>query len=379
MWEVLVIDLSNFIKADPFKETVKIIEKVLNKGEVDMLINIEPDYLFCQQDKSIFLNLQEHKINTHSTIDNYINIINEDEKICFLPSCIDNTRFLFVNCSLMEKLKINMDLNKLSFDQFLHTLKEISAKIGEYNSDIFMFSFGSPIDEYFFDDIDKCIQYLDCKKNKPEKYAEEYVKMAKIAKDYSYTRDDIGHAYPMDSYFISGKVLFKIITLYELQEFNLRMSLRNYKNNKFAYKILPFPRGDKNKHLNNSDVRLMCISSNTKYKTECLEVIDFLYSSFNGLKTIDGNNPIANNSASIPLNNSTEIIEEFKRKYGVGNILYGDSFCINYFIKNSDKYWKIVKLKRKVLLEYLKGKITDEQLFFKIKLLMEEYYAKEVN
>ncbi len=375
-FRVKIINLSNLLNDDPFEKSVEIINDVLKKSKVDMLINIEPDYLLCQNDVSIFMNLKEHNLNTTTLVNNYINMINRDSEIYFLPSSVNNTRFLFVNKELMQTLGVDIDLDNLKLEELSQVLEKFDKKLNKDNGDIYAISFGSPIDEYFFDDVEKLLLHLVYPKLQSKKYAECYVEMAKIAKKYSYTRDDIGHSYPMDSYYTSGNVILKIITLYELLEFRHNINIKNSKIDDFDYLILPLPTLLSDKHFNSSEIMLTCISKNTKNKKECLELIDFIYSPTNALKTIDCQNPITKNIASVPLNNDIMIFKEFKKKYGIDNPMYGDSFFVKYFIKNRDKHWNIVKLKREILLDYFQDKLSEKQLYQNIKSIMEDNYDR---
>lgn len=378
--ELDVVDLSHLLLNDPFQDTMTIVNSVFTNGEIDMLLCIEPDYLLSQKDKSIFLPIDNNSINSlSSVIKNYIETINYNENIIFLPASIDNTRFLLVNKDILNKFNISLSSNNISMDKLFLIVNQLSNRLGTNEHNIYPISFGSPIDEYFFDDLDKLLLEYKYSQEQLNEYTEKYVKIAQQAKYHSYTRADIGHSYPLDYYFCSGKVALKIATLYELLQIKENTSLGTYNTNNLSYSIFPAPYMNEKEQYNNSKTTLMCVSTNSKNKQECFEVIEFILSKANALRTIEGTNPITTNVASTPIYFDNEIAEKLNFKYGTNEMYYGDNFIPNKFVKNSEYHWEFVNSQRIALMNFIENKTSEEELFYEIKFIMEKWYEKNNN
>ena len=78
-------------------------------------------------------------------------------------------------------------------------------------------------------------------------------------------------------------------------------------------------------------------------------------------------------SVTVARGKALSLLEE---KYGADELHYGDNFLVNRFVKNSKKHWGFVNSQRVALMNYLENNISEEQLFYEIKLIMEGWYSE---
>lgn len=345
---------------DPFLATQYAIHDNMASGEVDMLLNINEDYLNPLIKDNIFLDIKNY-IDLNALNLSFKNhfIKNDDGNIFYLPSTNDTTRFIILNLDLFKDLDVNYPSSQFSIKDLIELSYELNNKITSSNKgEFFAMTFGSPIDEYLFDDVDKILLPLK-DYNDFERYKHMYYEIIRCAKNTSYLRNTIGHEYPMDFYFSKGNVAMKICTTYEL--FLFKNNSSPYLISDFEYKILPLPYISEEINYTNTKITVMAISKETKNIKGCIEVFDYILSKENAINTLRNETPLSNNIISLPLYIDEEIESMLENLIGTSDIYYGNNIPTNYFVKNYDFHWEKIRKRKELTDKYVNDVINIVQ------------------
>ena len=245
---------------DPFEYTLMNIENGLKNNKYDMLIGVDEDYLLPLIERNILYDLRDtlDKNNCNELILSFSKKHTEGS-IYYIPSSIYNVKLLIINNDIFNELEIEIPTDQLTLKEFTDLCYLVDEKLHMCKKDnCFSVSLGSAVDEYLIDDINKLVLPLKDSQIKKELYIESYLTYAKLAKDLSYTRNDVGYQEPLDFTFLNGNIAMKLCTTYELYQFinyNPNFFDKDYRIKEFEYTILPIPYVNDDVNYTNAEIK----------------------------------------------------------------------------------------------------------------------------
>lgn len=346
---------------DSFSNVCGNIARMFSENKLDMIIGIPEDYV-CSLPDNLFLNLY-----SNIDIDNIISPIKghltkTPSEMRYVTHSLYCTRFFIANTDLLNTLNVEIPNSFESISDLIKYAYLVQENIEKSSlQDVFAISFGSPIDEFLFDDIANLLLpygYPRTEKGQQRRftntsYMAQYKDILDCALAASYKREDIGHQYTLDFYFSTGNVALKCASAYEMKMFNC--SNNNMPHNPFiddfVYTVIPLT------EVLNSQSTVNAISANTENQTACFDVINFLLSEEYAYSVINGSSPFLNDTYSFPCVFNDEITETMKLIYGVESLeSYTDYTCFS-FAKDSTTHWSVIQQEQEIFQDAFNGDI----------------------
>ena len=337
---------------DAFSNVCHNIEQMVLEKKLDMIIGIPEDYV-CSLPNDLFLNLH-NKVD----IDNMLpavkgHLTKQPTELYYVTHSLYCTRFIVANIDLLNSLNVDVPVlfeSILDLTKYVYAVHEEIEKSS--SQDVFAVSFGSPIDEFLFDDIANLLLPLGYPRTEEgqqsrfadEEYMDQFKEILECALTAAYDREDIGHQYTSDFYFSTGKVALKFASAYEMRMFNNSQSNAPYNPyiDDFAYEVIPLT------EVLNSQSTVNAISAYTENQEACLEVVEFLLSEKYARDVLNNISPFLNDTCSFPCVFNEEMEDIMELLYGVESLQAYTDYTYFSFVKDSDVHWSVIQQEQQV-------------------------------
>lgn len=354
---------------DAFSNVCHNIEQMFLEKKLDMIIGIPEDYV-CSLSNDLFLNLH-NKVD----IDNLLpavkgHLTKQPTELYYVTHSLYCIRFLVANIDLLNALNIDVPDSFESISDLTEYAYAVQEEIEKSSlQDVYAISFGSPIDEFLFDDIANLLLPLGYPRTEEgqqsrftdEAYVDQFKEIFECALTAAYDREDIGHQYTSDFYFSTGNVALKCASAYEMRMFNNSQSNAPYNPyiDDFAYKVIPLT------EVLNSQSTVNAISAYTENHETCLEVVKFLLSEKYASDVLNNISPFLNDACSFPCVFNEEIEDTMELLYGVESLQAYTDHTYFSFAKDSDVHWSVIQQEQQIFQNAFDSKLeisTDEVL-----------------
>lgn len=339
-----LIDLGEGTK-DSFTNVCDNMETLIRNKKIDMIIGIPEDYINSLSDDLLLDLSSQYSSTCLPAVEAHLN--KSKTEILYLPHTFYCSRFFIVNMDLMNKLQLSTPPSNGKIDDLINWVIDANKKILKTEkTDIYPVSFGSPYDEFLYDDIANFLLPMGFPRTESGKqkrffndeYISAYRKLYKCATTFSYNRKDIGYEYPLDYYFTTGKVLLKVATAFELKAFMNESTDAPFNTyiRDFNYKVIPIS------SVLNTQSTVVAISKESKLKRQCMNVLHFLMSEQYALDIIDNVSPFLIDRCSLPCITSKKIEERLLSLYGISSLKSYADYTTYAFAKNSNIHWGVI-------------------------------------
>lgn len=358
---------------DAFSNVGHNIEELFLDKKLDMIIGVPEDYV-CSLDNSLFLNLY-NKVN----IDNLLpavkgHLTKQPKNLYYVTHSLYCTRFIVANMDLLNALNVDVSSSFESVSDLIEYAYAVQRAIDEASlEDVFAISFGSPIDEFLFDDIANLLlplgyprtEYGQQSRFTDELYIKQFKEVFDCALTSAYEREDIGHQYTSDFYFSTGNVALKCASAYEMRMFNNAQSNAPYNPyiDDFSYKVIPLT------EVLNSQSTVNAISAYTENSKVCLDIVNFLLSEEYANDVLNNISPFLNDTCSFPCVFDEKIEDTMKSLYGVETLETYTDHTYFSFVKDSNVHWSVIQQEQQIFRDAFESnsEISSDELLKKLR------------
>lgn len=352
---------------DVFENVFNNINSYIKSQKIDMIIGVPEDYILSQND-DLFLDLSDLlSINLLPAVYNHLKEI-KSTKISFMPHTFYCTRFLIENENFFKDIGYTAPDKYNNISEVVETAKNIDALIPLSEKNKFAISFGSPNNEFLYDDIANLLLFTNYPRTESDiqqrfydsEYINLYKSLYKCAIDLSYNRDDIGYEYPLDYYFSTGNVAMKIATTNELYGFNNIQENTPFKSyiDSFEFKVANVST------VLSTQSTVIAISAYSNKSEICKSLLKFFLTEKYGIDILQNNSPFLIDMRSLPCITSTDIEKNIYQMYKIISLNHYSDYTTFSFVKNSNTHWGIIDKERSIFEKNIGGdfKSLYEQL-----------------